>query len=134
MSQRELYLEGAKAAQTVDTSRHFFSVSIIYGDGSAPTSVAWSRLREKPFRSNEEASHWLHANAEKLLRERVLAVRLLEVVERRVPQLIAMFHEATPAEIKAALPKKEKKGATPQFGDLPGDEWKRADNDAEDDE
>lgn len=129
----EVYLEGATVARTGEEAISFFKMMATYGTapaGKAQASVRWSRLREAPFASRDEAWHWLHANAERMLRERVLAVRLLEVVEQRVPQLIAMFHEATAEQVDAVLPKKAKGSASLQYGDLPGDEWKRGSDDA----
>lgn len=121
----ELYLEGAKRAAAPEPG--VFMISFAYPSGEAApvvaNSFAWSRLREEPFASSQEAWHWLHSNAEKLLRERVVAVRLLQVVERRLPQLIAMFHEATPQQIKDVCPEKAKGKKSSPYA-LPGDEWK----------
>ena len=125
MKKDELYLEGAKAVAEAAPSDGY-TITFIYGPAPVvdKNAVQWSRLREQPFASREEAWHWLHANAERMLRERVLAVRVLRVVEQRVPQLIAMFHEATPEQVADVLPKKEKGRKPASMYDVPGDEWK----------
>lgn len=135
----EYYLEGATIAQGVSASgiyEFFFSAS---GNPFAPEkktgALSWTRLRDKPFASRDDAWTWLHGQGERCIRERIVAVRLVQVVERRIPTLLTMFAEATPDDVQrlAPPPAKAKKGALGPY-DVPGDEWKNIPTEDTDDD
>ena len=119
----ELYVEGATRVQES-------SGWVIVGSvPPKPTKngASWDRLREDPFTSEAEAWAWVESKHDQLARNGIFAVRLLSVVGYRVPQIITLLHEATQEQVAACIPKREK-AAGLQYGDLPGDEWKRGDD------
>lgn len=83
----------------------------------------WTRLSSREFASVEEAQHWLAANAEHLVRERVVAVRLLQVVAHYAPHCIAFFPEVG-RDTVARMTEREP-SSTSAWDGTPGEEWKQ---------
>lgn len=119
-------IEGAKWPKQSSDGAWFavaFGASVDDKPRSRKKAASWSLLTTREFGSPEEAQHWLAANAERLVREQVVAVRLLQVVAHYAPHCVAFFPEVPRDTVKQMTEREA--SATLRYDGTPGDEWKQ---------
>ena len=106
---------------------------MVWSIGGGPSTnpdkngLVWDYVSANSFNSEAGAWAWVEENHQTLAQHSILAVRVLRVVGYRTPQVITLFHETTYEQVVASLPKRAR-GSGLQWGDVPGDEWKRDDD------
>lgn len=125
----EYLLEGLYE-KPAESSGGFITLSFSYnGETLKPTAQhTWRRICDKPFPSIAHAETWLAKHGEKIIREKVSAIRLLHVVSYRALQVLPLWTET---DAKGAAQRAGVSDAKKIPGVLEGDEWKHT---AEDDE
>lgn len=130
----EYYIEGVTQAAAPQKSSDFLSFRIVFGDGAAktePTRPRWKRLTDKAFANHDEAGAWLESHATKLVREQIVAVRVLRVVSWHMlrPTVTAPLITRDEVLRLTAVPEAVLRDPVP----IPGDEWKHPKPDDDDD-
>ena len=115
-------LEGA----TMQSTSSPWTITIFVGDKTKATpatdKAVWWRLSPREFASPEEAQYWLAENAERFVRERVVAVRLLQIVAHYAPHCVAFFPAVDATTVKTIT--EQRPATTSPYDGTSGDEWK----------
>jgi hypothetical protein len=129
----ELILEGIKAEpkEAVNVEGGMFFRLSIFG-GMAPEQpkrfdAKWERLRAAPFATYDEIDAWLNEQGPRLVRENIVAVRVLRVEHYRAVRPLVLWEQVEARAVRSQFPKNPKPS-----GVLEGDEWKIAKPDEED--